>query len=347
MAFLFLDLLGAVWKFWRQMNLFEMENLEATLLVESHWQFRASRALLTAHQLGIFEALQGPKMAMEVAAQCGTDTQMTEKLLIACCALGVTMREEGRFALTRLGRDTLLRQSPRYIGGVLDHGESLWWSWTGLPDAVRTGQRGAAPRPPEPFSSHSREHWIWAMHGNAISGGGQWLARQLELGGRRSLLDVGGGPGTFSVALCQRFPDLRAVVWDVPETLTIAEQVIDGFGMKDRIALQAGDWNSDEFGQGYDCLLMSNVLHGQGSQAEMKLAKAFRALAPGGLFIAQDFLLSNDKSGPLPAALFNLMVGAYSIRELLDLIRSSGFEEASLSAYNGQRGSGLVTARRP
>ena len=330
------------------MNLFDADNLEAaTALLELNWQYRASRALMTAHQLGIFEALREPKTVADVAAQCGTDTGMTEKLLIACCSLGVVRRDGDHFVLTRLACDTLLPESARYLGGVLDHSETLWWVFTGLPDIIRTGERGAAPKPPEAFISRWHENWIWAMHGNAANGVAQWVARQLDLSDRSLLLDVGGGPGTYSIALCQRFTNLKAVVWDVSQTIAIAEQVIERFHMKDRIAVQGGDWNRDEFGEGYDCLLMSNILHGHGSQAETRLEQGMRALVPGGLLIAHDFLLNNDKSGPLPAALFNLMIGAYTVNELIAVIRSVGFADASLIAYNGQRGAGIVTAMRP
>ena len=330
------------------MDLFEVDDLEAAAeLLEAHWQFRVSRVLLTAHQLGMFEALRQPRTAEEVSGQCSTHLGMTEKLLTACCALGVVRRDAGRFVLTQLACDTLLPESPRYLGGILDHGESLWWFWTGLPDVARTGRRGAGPRPPESFVSHWHEHWIWAMHGSAANGVGQWLARQLDLSGLNLLLDAGGGPGTYSIALCQRFPNLRAVIWDLPQTIAIAEQVIERFGMGNRITVQAGDWNSDDFGEGYDCVLMSNILHGRGSQAEMKLAKAIRALVPGGLLVVQDFLLNDDKSGPLSAALFNLMVGTYTMNELLDLIRSVGFVDVSLVAHDPQRGSGIVTAMSP
>lgn len=99
------------------MNLFEADNLEAaTALLELHWQFRASRVLMTAHQLGVFRALKEPRTAAEVAAQCSTDVDMTDRLLIACCALGVVRRDNGRFRLSQLARDTLLPESPRYLG---------------------------------------------------------------------------------------------------------------------------------------------------------------------------------------------------------------------------------------
>jgi len=329
-------------------NLFDADNLEAaTALLELNWQYRASRALMTAHQLGIFEALREPKTVADVAAQCGTDTGMTEKLLIACCALGLLRRDGDHFVLTQLARDTLLPESARYLGGVLDHSEPLWWVFTGLPDIIRTGGRGAAPKPPEAFISRWHEHWIWAMHGNAANGVGQWVARQVDLSDRSLLLDVGGGPGTYSIALCQRFPNLRAVVWDVSQTIAIAQQVIERFHMSDRIAVQEGDWNRDELGEGYDCLLMANIMHGPGSQAETRLKQGMRALVPGGLLIAHDFLLNNDRSGPLPAALFNLMIGAYTVNELIAIIRSVGFANVSLIAYHSQRGAGIVTAMRP
>jgi precorrin-6B methylase 2 len=185
------------------------------------------------------------------------------------------------------------------------------------------------------------------MHGMAANGVGQWVARQLDLSDRKLLLDVGGGPGTYSIAMCQLFPSLKAVIWDVPRTIEIARQVIERFEMGDRITVQEGDWDQDEFGTGYDSLFMSNVMHGPSSQAEVRLGQAMRALEPGGLLIIHDFLLQNDKSGPLPAALFHLMIGAYTISEMIATVRSSGFSDVSLVAYNAQRGSGIVTGIRP
>jgi len=330
------------------MNLFTADNLdEAEALAEMHWQYRSARALLAAHQLDIFTALSQPQTAVEVAAARDTDADMTERLLVACCALGLLRCDNGQYRLTQLARDTLLPESPRYMGGLLNHGESLWWSWSGLTETVRSGGQARTPSPPEHFVSHWHNHFIWAMHGIAANGAGQLLARKVDLNGRKRLLDVGGGPGTYSIILCQRFPHLKAVAWDLPETLVITAENIEKFGLADRISTRAGDWNSDEFGSGYDALMMSNVLHGAGSQAEMKLAKAGRALTSGGLLIIHDFLLKNDRSGPLPAALFNIMVGAYTVDELLAVVRKAGFSDVSLLASDPRRGSGIVTAVWP
>ncbi|MCS7223886.1 MAG: methyltransferase [Armatimonadetes bacterium] len=330
------------------MDLFTLKDLErAGEILEIQWQYRASRALMVAHQLRIFEALRQSRSAEEIASLCGTSPGWTEKLLTVCCALGLVMREGDRFELTELGRALTLPESLRNIRGLLDHGENLWWFWTGLAEVVRTGKRDSAPKPPEPYHSMGHFHWIWAMNGIAANGPAQWLASNVDLSSRSRLLDVGGGPGTYSIALCQKNPYLSAVIWDLPETLEIAAQVVKGFQMEHRIALQEGDWNKDEFGEGYDCLLMSNILHGRGSHSEMKLKKALRALTPNGLLIVHDFLLHDDRSGPLPAALFYLMVGAYTIGEMIEVIEEAGFDQVSLIAYNEVRGAGIVTAVKP
>jgi hypothetical protein len=92
---------------------------------------------------------------------------------------------------------------------------------------------------------------------------------------------------------------------------------------------------------------MSNILHGPGSHADTRLKQARKALKRGGLLIVHDFLLNNDKSGPLPASLFNLWLGTYTVGEMIAVIRKAGFYDVSLIASNEQRGSGLITANRP
>ena len=91
--------------------------------------------------------------------------------------------------------------------------------------------------------------------------------------------------------------------------------------------IREGDWNKDDFGEGYDAVLMSNILHGIGSQAEMKLSKVFRSMSSGGVLIVRDFFLNDSKTGPTEAALFNLMIGAYSTEEIINLVKAHGFTD--------------------
>jgi hypothetical protein len=74
-----------------------------------------------------------------------------------------------------------------------------------------------------------------------------------------------------------------------------------------------------------------------------KLRKTYAALNPSGRLIVHDFLLNNEKTGPLGAALFNMMNGAYSIREMLAVVAEAGFVDGQLVTL-GDRGNGLITA---
>jgi hypothetical protein len=127
--------------------------------------------------------------------------------------------------------------------------------------------------------------------------------------------------------------------------LEIAREIVAEYGLSDRIGFQAGNWETDDFGGGYDAVLMSNILHGHGSMAPEKLIKAYAALEEGGLLIVQDFLLDNDLSGPLSAALFNLRVGAFTVDQILGLIQEAGFERASLISNAGS--TAIVVAFKP
>jgi hypothetical protein len=120
-----------------------------------------------------------------------------------------------------------------------------------------------------------------AMHEMALGGEAQELADNLDLAGRKKLFDVGGGPGTYSIFLCKANPMLRAIVFDLPEAIEIAREVIKSSGM----------------------------------------------VKSKGLLIIRDFVLNDSKTGPLGPALFNLMLGAYSIGEITDLVEEAGFEE--------------------
>jgi len=257
--------------------------------------------------------------AREIAERRESSPEMTEKLLIACTALGLTQFRGGKYENSELAGMYLVRGKPFYQGNWIDHAaDDLWGYWSeGL--EKKLGGKHAGEK-----DSHRR--FIMAMHDMAMGGEAEELAAHVNLKGRKLLFDVGGGPGTYSIFLCKNNPELRAIVFDLPETIKITRDVIKEFGMSDRISAIAGDWNRDKFGSENDIVLMSNILHVPGSSAEMKLKKAFDSMNEGGLLIIRDFVLNDDKSGPISAALFNLMLGAYTISEISTLIRKSGFE---------------------
>ncbi len=300
-----------------------------------------TRTLQVAHHIGIFAALgDGEQDLAALAESTETPADLLEPLLTACSSMGLLDRDGDRFANTPLAAEHLVPGKPLYQGNMIGHGMDTWARWGELPDRYRPDHGDAPWAAPEDF--------ILAMHNITVPDRGPALAADVDLSGRRSLVDIGGGPGTYSIYACKANPKLRATVWDLPATIAIAKTVIEGFPeVADRMSVIEGDWNEDDFGSGYDALLMSNVMHGMPSNPESKLAKAFAALDPGGLIIIQDFILNDDRIGPISAALFNLYIGAFTFTELGDLLRKAGFVDVNNARAPELDGCGVVTAVRP
>jgi len=201
----------------------------------------------------------------------------------------------------------------------------------------------------EPVDIKPRDHrnFIMGMRNIAVAGRAQMFIDSVDLTGRRKLFDVGGGPGTYSITACKRYPQLKAVIFDIPETILITKELIAEEKLQDRISVRQGDWETDDFGENNDVVLFSNVLHGPDSNARMKLKKAYDSMVPGGLLVIQEFLLNDNKNGPLIPALFNLMVGAFSRTELLSILKEAGFCEANVAADYKEVGATWITAKKP
>lgn len=317
-----------------------MEN-DIEFLNDLGWGYRAARILHIANRLDIFTLLWQKQMSVEqIYQQCHSEPVMTEKLLIACTALGLLEKHADKYKNTELSQKYLVRDKQLYQGDIIAHSATVWNFWDKLTDAIYTGATIKAFEPDE------HRDFILAMHNIAVVGRTQMFIDNVDLSGRKKLFDVGGGPGTYSIQACRRYPELRAVIFDLPETIAIAEEIIGKEKMQDRISLQEGNWDTDDFGEGNDVVLLSDVMHGPGSGAEMKLKKAYDSMVDGGLVVIQEFLLNDEKTGPLVSALFNVMVGAYSKTELISVIESAGFTNAELVVSSEELGSNWVTAKK-
>jgi hypothetical protein len=328
----------------RESSLEDISNMDdkAKTLNDMSWDYRAARVLQIANKIDIFTTLSDKEMALEeICQECHTKPDMTEKLLIACTAMDLLEKRGPQYKNTELAQTYLVRGRKLYQGNIIAHSATVWNFWNNLEDEIRIE---SAPKVKE---AQEHRNFIMGMHNIAVAGRAEAFTDHIDLSGRRNLFDVGGGPGTYSIAACRRYPKLKAVVFDLPETIAIANEVIAREGMQDRVTTQAGSWETDTFGEDNDVVLLSNILHGPGSKAEMKLKKAYDSMVQGGLLLVQDFLLNDEKTGPLIPALFNVMVGTYSRCELLSIIKEAGFEHAKVIVSSQEIGFTWITAEKP
>ena len=302
------------------------------------WGYRASRILQTAVKLKLFTHLSGEPLTLkQLADLSGAKPDVLEKVLIACCAMQLLSTRDGLYENTEISDEYLVENKPLYQGNIIAHASNVWDFWNDLPNEIL---KDTAEENPE--SSH--KNFILGMHNITMAGRGRIFIDNIDLSGRKKLFDVGGGPGTYSILACKKYPELNAVVFDLPETIAIAKQVVANEGLQDRITFETGSWETSDFDDDNDVVLLSNILHGAASMAKMKLEKAYRSLVSRGRVIIQEFVLNNSKTGPLIPALFNVMVGAYSADELFEKLTDAGFVDPKIIATDGDIGCTWIIA---
>ena len=316
------------------------------------WQ--PARVLMAANHLDFFTALGEEALsAEEVASRCGTHPRSTRTLLNACVALGILEKEGELYRNSAEARESLVRGKPTYMGDGIAHQEDLWQAWGKLHEAVRTNQR-VAERPSGERGTEVLRNFILAMHNRAMVSATA-LAENLDLSGRHQLFDAGGGPGTYAIFLVKRYPGLRAIVFDLPQTIEIAKEVINDFGVADLVTTRAGDYFKDDFGQGNDVVLLSAILHSMGPErSKILFSKAYDSLVSGGLVVVHEGLVSDEGTSPLRAVLFslNMLVNtgegqSYSAAEIMSLMEAAGFVEPRVVHLPETAGTSLVISVRP
>jgi len=267
--------------------------------------FQKSRVLLTAFELGLFTCLGGKrKSSAEVAAAVKTDARATDRLMNALCALGLLEKSNGLFANTPAAAECLVEGQPRYLAN-LAHSVNLWDTWSTLTDAVRRGT-AVADRPTEERGKQWLEAFIGAMHTFASQRAPE-VVGMLDLSGVTRVLDVGGGSGEYAMELVRTRETIRPVVLDRPEVIPFTRKYIEQNGMTDKIDTVMGDFKTDDFGQGYDMVFVSSIIHMiSPGENQSLIGKCARALNPNGQLVIKDFIVSEDRTHPADVALFAL-----------------------------------------
>ena len=285
--------------------------------------------------------------ANEIARRIKSDLRGVTMLLNALTAMNFLIHQDKGYAISAAGKSFLSKDSDHYLGYLIMHHHYLMESWSQLDKAVKTG------KPLRTRSSQSdaarRESFLMGMFNIAMKVAPR-VAAATDLSNRHHLLDLGGGPGTYAIHFCLTNPQLRATVYDLPETRPFAEKTIAQFGLAGRIAFAEGDYLKEDIPGTYDVALLSHILHAEGPDDCRKLIrKAVSAVQPGGLIIIHEFILDNKMDSPLHPALFalNMLLGtsagqAYSEEQIMDLMTEANIRDIRRIPIETSNDSGLI-----
>ena len=303
-------------------------------------QYQAACVLGAAAELDLFAALAPrPLTAREAARKLKCDTRATAILLDALAALRLLSKRGDRYAVPRDVAVSVQKTLP-----MLQHQANCLRRWAELARTVKAGTK-PEQKPSVRGAAGDRESFIGAMHviNEACA---DTVVRGLKC---RRLLDVGGGSGTWTIAMLRANPGATATLFDLPPVIPLARRRLVGSPVK----FVAGDFYRDKLPGGADLVWVSAIVH-QNSRAQNRalFAKARRALVPGGRIAIRDIVMERSRTAPVSGALFavNMLVateggGTFTLAELREDLEAAGFVGVTLARRDEGMNS-IVIARK-
>lgn len=319
----------------------------------SVWQLRAVGA---ADQLGLFDILRdGPADVTALSEKLALGPRATESLVGMVTAQNLLVQRDGRFHLTDVARNFLLKDSPYYWGGIFNLLAEVPFKVSELIEALRRdkpqGLGGVDLWERNEVDPEQARVFTRAMHSHSFPAA-MGMALRADFSGVTNLLDVAGGSGCFCIALAARYPDITFTVAELATVCELAEEYAAQYGLQDRIATMPFDMFHDTWPAGYDGMFFSNIFHDWGwARCEHLATNCFEALEPGGRIFLHEMLLEDTKDGPLTAAAFSLSMSyftegkQYTARELTDLLSRAGFTDITVTPTYGYYS--IVSGRKP
>ena len=305
-------------------------------------------ALQSSVRLKVYSAIGEKHISgKELSELLGSDIAATILFLDALSAMGLLVKDGEKYQNSPEAKQFLVESSPNYMGHIILHHHHLLDGWAQLDQMVQTGK---------PVNRRSygedveRESFIMGMFNLAMQVAPQ-VADQVDLSGKKRLLDLGGGPGTYSIHFCKANPELEAVIFDRPTTAPFARNTIAQFELNERIDFMGGNFLQDPISGGpYDIVWISHILHSNTPEQCLHIIKkCVDSMSKGGMILIHDFVLDDNKDGPEFPALFslNMLLGdtggrSYSQEELFDMLKRSGVKCPERHSFKAKNDSSII-----
>jgi len=320
---------------------------EARALFDICAGFVYAQTLRACIELDLFEILAaGPQGAEALAARCAVPGGRIRMLLDAACSLRLLELSGNRYRLGRLG--AALRGNPGIAAMVAHH--RMFYSDISDPVALLRGE--TAPE--------LAKFWPYRGEGNAANYSALMAESQpmiaaeilaaYDFSKHKCVLDLGGGDGVFLRRLAAQAPNLKLMLFDLPEVAAQASQNFAAAGLAERATAFGGDFVAESLPLGADLITLIRVLHDHDDDKALALLKTARAaLPPGGILLLAEPMAGTKGAEPIGAAYFGfylLAMGSGKARrpeEIEAMLIAAGFAQVRHVPTNQPMLTGLLT----
>ena len=320
------------------------------------WGYVPTLVIESALKHRVFDVIdEAPKTVEETAAATGASARGLRSVMNVLVGLGFMAKDGDRYALTPESETFLVSTKPSFQGGIFKHTSGqLLPKWLQLNDVVATGKPAKAVNQEgdgsEFFQGFVKDIFPLSYPSASV------LGKHLALDQRKGVvkvLDLAAGSGVWGIGLAQSADNVTVTAVDWEGVLPATQEVVGHFRLANRFSFIAGDLNTVEFGGDYDVATLGHILHSEGERkSKALLKKTFAALKSGGTIAIAEFLVNDDRRGPVGSLLFatNMLVNTdegdtFSFEEIAGWLQEAGFKDARLLEAPGP--SPLVLATKP
>jgi len=310
-------------------------------ILEMNWAYAKTSILAGAVKLDIFTHIsRGKKTVAQISKAAKSSPRGIEMLLNALVGLGLVAKNKADvFSLTPEAAEFLVRGKARYLGDMSLHSLDLNKIWLNLAQCVRSGRPYTAVDKKDAAEDYFSVlvRGLFQMNYPCAKYAAAYLkAKHKKIS---DVLDVATGSGVWSIAIAEEFKDARITALDFPEILKVTREYINRFKLSHRYRYSQGDLRKTDFGSArYDLVILGHICHSEGKiYTQQLLKKSFRALKKGGLLLVAEFLLNDNKSGPLMPLIFalNMLINTnegdvFKTAELERWIAAAGFSKVEI-----------------
>lgn len=269
--------------------------------------YQKSQTLFSFVELKIPKLLREEKFKAEnIAEKLKIHPLAMERFLNACVAAGLLEKENEFYSNTEFAKKFLIEENEFYLGGQMRrYRERSYPRWENLTEHLQNWDYGeTAKENPEAedqgADAMAEQHDLALLHGRK-------LAETFDFSNYKNLLDIGGGTGAMSIALCEKFLNLKATVFDLPENIEKAKEFVSDSDLSERIKCVSGDLTKDELPDGFDVALLANLLAAFDAETNKKLFKRiYDKLPDEGACLVSGWILDENKLTPEISVLFCL-----------------------------------------
>ncbi len=276
-------------------------------LLELMSAYQQSQVLFTFVELEISKRLKDKKLsAADISKSKKINRLAMERFLDCAVTIGLLNRENEVYSNSEMTQHFLLKDTEFYLGGQINRSHQRSFKvWENLTENLKNWKYGddgkSVPEETDQGAeAMAEQHNLALLHGYA-------LAKAFDFSKYKKILDLGGGTGASSIALCKSFPHLESIVYELPENAKIAEKFINQNKLQNRIEVVSGDFKNDELPDDFDAVLLANFMSvAEAADNKKLLGEIYKKLPKGGVCILSGWIIDNSHLAPQISVLFCL-----------------------------------------